>query len=294
MRPGMKMMLITSRNRESDNREDRMNYPRSYAPRSEIEYEIEHNRNEYNGSRVNNGVENRFRDRRGREHYDDGRFAPMRNEMEEMPDNFSRNNYPMHNMQPDSRNDRRYDNGRFAPTSNYRGAHEPEAYWPMTPGVRPIYEREAPEMNRIGFFQNERELNRDYTTNAGYAIGNEMEYRPGASRSGGHASTNQRPTLTKEMAEMWAAGMVNADGSKGPHWSMDQVKQFMQQKKIAEDPVKVWLAMNAEYSDRSKVNEKHGIHNMDFYLDSAMAFWLEDKDAVDDKLAAYYEHVVKH
>ena len=26
------------------------------------------------------GAESRFRDRRGREHYDDGRFAPMRND----------------------------------------------------------------------------------------------------------------------------------------------------------------------------------------------------------------------
>lgn len=31
-------------------------------------------------SRENYGMEDKFRDRRGREHYDNGRFSPMRNE----------------------------------------------------------------------------------------------------------------------------------------------------------------------------------------------------------------------
>ena len=52
--------------------------------------------------------------------------------------------------------------------------------------------------------------------------------------------------------------------------------------------------MNAVYSDLSEVAERHGVGNDEFYADMAKSFWLCDKDAVEDKLAAYYENVVKH
>lgn len=41
-------------------------------------------------------------------------------------------------------------------------------------------------------------------------------------------------------------------------------------------------------------NGFHGVDNEDFYADMAKSFWLCDKDAVEDKLAAYYENVVRH
>ena len=111
MRRSTRMMLMTGRNnrdygRSEENRSGRMdggemNYGRSYGgemyggdrgrrggysprssyPRMETEYET--TRNEYNGAGMNYGVEGRFRDRRGREHYDNGRFAPMRSELDE-------------------------------------------------------------------------------------------------------------------------------------------------------------------------------------------------------------------
>ena len=37
----------------------------------------------------------------------------------------------------------------------------------------------------------------------------------------------------------------------------------------------------------------YGITGVDFYFDSAVAFWLEDMDAKPDKLWEYYESVVK-
>jgi hypothetical protein len=52
--------------------------------------------------------------------------------------------------------------------------------------------------------------------------------------------------------------------------------------------------MNAEYSDRAVINKKFGVNTPDFYAASAVAFWLEDDDAVRDKLAAYYRYVVEH
>ena len=48
------------------------------------------------------------------------------------------------------------------------------------------------------------------------------------------------------------------------------------------------------YSDYVKASKKHGVGgNMDYYVDMALA-WLDDKDAVEDKAAAYYRYVVKH
>lgn len=50
--------------------------------------------------------------------------------------------------------------------------------------------------------------------------------------------------------------------------------------------------MNAMYSDYSGVAKKVNANNLDFYIAMAKAF-LGDKDAVHDKLSAYYTAVVK-
>lgn len=112
-------------------------------------------------------------------------------------------------------------------------------------------------------------------------------------RSGGGAMSQAIPKFNKRMAEEWTAKMENEDGSKGPHWSMDQVEQIVQQKKVKCDPVEFYAILNAMYSDFSEVAQKHGVHKQDFYLDMAKAF-LMDKDAVKDKAAAYYMYIVKH
>lgn len=98
----------------------------------------------------------------------------------------------------------------------------------------------------------------------------------------------------RTIAEQWAAGMENADGTAGPHWTLDQAKQIMAQKNVGGNPWKFWTALNATYSDLCEVFKKHGISNLDAYVDFARAFWLEDEDAVPDKLAAYYTYVTKH
>ena len=107
-------------------------------------------------------------------------------------------------------------------------------------------------------------------------------------RSFGRSVAEMRPvTLTPNV-------MKNADGSTGAHWTLDQTTELMQRRGINCNPVKFWVAMNAVYSDLSEVAERHGVGNDEFYADMAKSFWLCDKDAVEDKLAAYYENVVKH
>ena len=60
-------------------------------------------------------------------------------------------------------------------------------------------------------------------------------------------------------------------------------------KKAGTDYRKASLEM---YSDYMPVAKKLGVNNMDFYTQMAKAF-LDDKDALPDKLARYYEYIVK-
>lgn len=91
----------------------------------------------------------------------------------------------------------------------------------------------------------------------------------------------------------WVDAMENADGTHGAHWTMEQVAEVARMKGYTGNTWLLWIAMNAEWSDRCEVNRKHGINTVDFYYDNAVAFWLHDKDAVENKLLAYYENVVK-
>lgn len=86
--------------------------------------------------------------------------------------------------------------------------------------------------------------------------------------------------------------MENADGTKGPHWSMDQTKQVAAQKNVSENPLEFWVAMNMMYSDYCAMAKKHNVNTVDFYVDMAKAF-LDDKDAKPDKLGRYYYSIVK-
>lgn len=89
--------------------------------------------------------------------------------------------------------------------------------------------------------------------------------------------------------------MRNADGTTGPHWTMEKTEEARAQRGIQCDPLAYWVAMNMIYSDYSKVAEKINANSLDFYAYMAKAF-LEDKDARyqgGEKLAQYYTSVVR-
>ena len=136
------------------------------------------------------------------------------------------------------------------------------------------------------------EVQTDYRTMAGYEDMDEMATRKGRMSMSGRATGSGSVPFNKEMAMEWASQMENADGSKGPHWTMDQVKTVMAQHKVQCDPYEFFAALNMVYSDYSAVAKKMNVNTMDFYVCMAKAF-LDDKDAGEDKLARYYEYVVK-
>lgn len=234
-------------------------------------------RTEYDGGRY--GPDARFRDRRGREHYDNGRFAP------------------------------RSDGDGMWVDSRYwddREAYRPESRYPMTtPYVPPVYEADRRQdysrpRNRIGFVMEDDsaaappEFDREYRTDAGRrGHMDELAYRRGGAQMGGYSSGGSVPPMTRETAMEWTRHMENADGSQGPHWPMEKTEEARNQRGIQCDPLEFYVAMNMMYSDYVKVAEKVNCSSMDFYAYMAKAF-LDDKDAQPDKLARYYRYVVEH
>lgn len=248
MKTAMKMMLATRVNepnsRSGEERgETRAGYAESRYMPARNNYDAPHNigymdrqygaaEAERYGGRMehDNEMESRSRDRRGREHYDNGRFAPMRGE------------------------------GDTTVTSHY-GAHHP-----VTP---PVYQKANP---------------------IGFSIDGQMSDNVVPIRSRQHNTDDEE--LTEETAEMLAAHMENEDGTHGPHWTYDQVKNIIGQKGIQADPAEFFLAMNMMYSDYCKVAKKMNINTVDFYSGMAKAF-LDDKDGGKNKLMKYFRYVVE-
>lgn len=105
--------------------------------------------------------------------------------------------------------------------------------------------------------------------------------------------SNDSSSFSLDTAQAWTKKMKNEDGTQGPHWTLEQAKQIMAQRKIGLDPVQFWVTLNMIYSDFSPVAKKHGLGgSLEFYTDMAKAF-LTDKDAKPDKISRYYEYIVQ-
>ena len=236
-----------------------------------------------NDRRDDGRIDNRFRDGRGRDHYDNGRFAPMRSEYDGGMQMGYGTSYPTHS-------------GYEHPSMGYS---EPVRMGGYDRGVDARRSWEIVENNGSHM---DTEYNRDGmrrvmgfggSSYVDHSRMDEMAHRSGE-KIPGHASGKGMPVMTRDMAEYWMENLQNEDGTKGPHWSLEDVKSIIKQRSLQIDPIRLWVAMNAEYSDNVMVNRKYGVDKQEYYLESAIAKWLNDKDAVDDKEAAYFTHVVKH
>lgn len=301
MRAGMKMYMLTNRGGSGDQNEMRngMEMRRGGSGgRNEMGYGGSEMRRGGSGSRneasMGYGSEMGY----GRSEGGSGGRNEMRGEMGDMENRFRGGEgygdnpgmtYGMEDNYAESRRrfPRRRD-GTFAPRSEMGGMEDAESHYPYVP---PVYEREGgSRMNMIGFERRD-EMSNNYGMNAEHRRMNEMENRSGQMQMGRGMSEMK---MTREMAEEWMMGLQNEDGTKGPHWSMDQAKQVMQQRGIQADAATFWAVLNMMYSDYCKVFKKHGVGDrVDFYADMAAA-WLNDKDGPDPakKTAAYYQYVV--
>lgn len=226
------------------------------------------------------GAENRFRDRRGREHYDNGRYAPARSEY--LPPYYGGRGFvpPIYEKTADPRrdwNDDEREDWRTQPRDGY------EFTWDGSGKFRREYEDGR---RMVGFGGPEMHVQ-------GPERMNEMEHRR-SQVDRGYSSSEVVPPMTLERARRWTEKMQNEDGSRGPHWSMEQAAQVMQQRGYKYEPSAWYAILNAMYSDFYGVAQKYGMAgNVEFFADLANA-WLDDKDAVKEKAAAYYAYVVKN
>lgn len=164
------------------------------------------------------------------------------------------------------------------------------------PGVPPVYRQGTVEtkrlMNPIGFaIPNELDSDR-YKSKADMTHANEFEHKTN-NYSMGHANSDMDDPMTRDLAASWTKKMKNADGSTGPHWTMDQANQIMEQMKIQCDEVEFFVVLNMMYSDYCKVAKRYNCSTVEFYASMAKAF-LNDEDAQPNKLMKYYECIVEH
>lgn len=226
-------------------------------------------------------VDSRFRDNRGREHYDNGRYAPARSEY--MPPystgyrsepKYEYGNYPRQNWDDTSSMDMR----RGEPRNNY------DVSWDGSGRFRKEFDTGEGSRRMIGFGGPEMHVENPWPTD-------EIKNRTGQ-RERGYSSSDVAPPMNRERVEEWMKELHNEDGTTGAHWSFDQAVSVMKQKNYDVDPVEFYAAINMMYSDYFKVAKKLNVNTLDFYGCMADAF-LNDKDAVPDKLAAYYACIVK-
>lgn len=99
----------------------------------------------------------------------------------------------------------------------------------------------------------------------------------------------------KQTAMEWVEHMEDKEGVKGGQYSWHQAQQYGRNLGIVgeERLIEFYAAMNAMYSDFRPVAKKFGVDKPEFYAHMAKCF-IEDPDAVEDKVEAYYQHVAKH
>lgn len=97
-----------------------------------------------------------------------------------------------------------------------------------------------------------------------------------------------RHEFTEEDAKEWVKHM-----NPPARWTMDQTTAVMQQNGYSHKPCEFWATMNMLYSDYGKTITKHNLDKPEVWAALAHDF-LDDGDAVKDKLGRYWRDIVKH
>lgn len=227
----------------------------------------------------------RRRDSRGR-YMEGGMDTRMEGDMAYRP-------WPEPHIPPYSKPESRMEGGRME-----RQAHGPDGENPY--GDEPeVYKRqhrrEEPEMKggtysyrradggegRISYF-------------AGHRTDPMEQRKQGGQQMGFQQHDQGGKQFDKQTAMAWVESMEDAEGVKGGMYSWHQTQQYARNMGITGEDrlVEFYAAMNAMYSDFHKVGKKFGVDKPEFYATMAKCF-IEDPDAVEDKVAMYYECIAR-
>jgi hypothetical protein len=97
-----------------------------------------------------------------------------------------------------------------------------------------------------------------------------------------------RHEFTEEDAREWAKSM-----NPPPRWTMDQTTQVMNQQGYYHKPWEFWIVMNMLFSDYGRTAAKYGMDKPEVWAAMAHDF-IDDGDAVKDKVGRYWRDIVKH
>ena len=97
-----------------------------------------------------------------------------------------------------------------------------------------------------------------------------------------------RHEFTEEDAKEWAKHM-----NPPARWTMDQTTAVMQQNGYNHKPCEFWVVMNMLFSDYGKTMIKNNMDKPEVWAALANDF-LDDGDAVKDKVGRYWRDIVKH
>lgn len=95
--------------------------------------------------------------------------------------------------------------------------------------------------------------------------------------------------IDRRKAIEWSKGMKNEDGTTGAHWDFEQAESLMARKNLAYKPEQFFLAINLVYALLYSQFKKHGISNIDTYIEFAESIFLNVKDKINDKLNVFYQ-----
>lgn len=105
---------------------------------------------------------------------------------------------------------------------------------------------------------------------------------------------NEHYRLTMDDARRWAEKMQNADGTRGPHWTIAQTEQVKRENGMRCNAAEFFAVMNAIYSDFCVALEECGIQRTDTACYAKLArAWIMDEDAEEGKAKRYFEFIVK-
>lgn len=98
----------------------------------------------------------------------------------------------------------------------------------------------------------------------------------------------QEKKIDRRKALELAQTIKNEDGTVGAHWDFEQAESLMARKNLSYKPEYFFLAINLVYEMLYEQFKKHGISNIDTYIEFAEAIFLNDKDSINDKLNIFF------